>query len=229
MGSDGGDGNTSLGGLEKALTELQKQTAADKEQEAKDLSEAVAAREKSLAELKAELMGADGGDGKTSLGGLEKALTELQKQTAADKEQEAKELSEAVTGCEKSLAELKAELMGAEGEDSGGQMQEFRKQLANSAQDLEKRSTANGTKIDALEARLEAAGIQAGDGEATIQDRLDTLKTAMQEEIAAGSKAQADKTAEVKTEIGTVDETLSSTSQDLSKKIEALEARLEAA
>merc|ERR1712166_1504911 len=116
MGSDGADGEskTSLGGLEKALAELQKQTAADKEQEAKELSEAVEARDKSLAELKAELMGADGGDGKTSLGGLEKALTELQKQTAADKEQEAKDLSEAVTGCEKSLAELKAELMGAE-------------------------------------------------------------------------------------------------------------------
>merc|ERR1712166_816563 len=94
MGSDGADGEskTSLGGLEKALAELQKQTAADKEQEAKELSEAVEARDKSLAELKAELMGADGGDGKTSLGGLEKALTELQKQTAADKEQEAKDL-----------------------------------------------------------------------------------------------------------------------------------------
>merc|ERR1740130_794581 len=103
--------------------------------EAKELGEAVAARDKSLAELKAELMG---GESTTSLGDLEKALTELQKQTAADKEQEAKDLSEAVTGCEKSLAELKAELMGAEGEDSGGQMQEFRKQLANSAQDLEK-------------------------------------------------------------------------------------------
>merc|ERR1712166_994058 len=90
MGSDGADGEskTSLGGLEKALTELQKQTAADKEQEAKDLSEAVTGREKSLAELKAELMGADGDDGKTSLAGLEKALTELQKQTTADKEQE---------------------------------------------------------------------------------------------------------------------------------------------
>merc|ERR1712166_688137 len=101
MGSDGADGEskTSLGGLEKALTELQKQAAADKEQEAKDLSEAVTGREKSLAELKAELMGSDGGDGKTSLGGLEKALTELQKQTAADKEQEAKDLTEAVTGC----------------------------------------------------------------------------------------------------------------------------------
>merc|ERR1712166_1716578 len=129
MGSDGDDGKTSLGGLEKALTELQKQTTADKEQEAKDLtavneqlkgtqselgaavdaleqalkqqmeankdqeakelSEAVTAREKSLAELKAQLMGSEGDDGKTSLGGLEKALTELQKQTAADKEQEA--------------------------------------------------------------------------------------------------------------------------------------------
>merc|ERR1740130_1983551 len=88
----GGESKTSLGDLEKALTELQKQTAADKEQESKELSEAVAAREKSLAELKAELMGSDEGDGKTSLGGLEKALTELQKQTAADKEQEAKEL-----------------------------------------------------------------------------------------------------------------------------------------
>merc|ERR1712166_1096473 len=153
--------------------------AADKEQAAKQLGDGVAGCEKSLAELKTELMGSDGADGesKTSLGGLEKALTELQKQTAADKEQEAKDLSEAVTGREKSLAELKAELMGAEGEDSGGQMQEFRKQLANSAQDLEQRSAANGTKIDALEARLEAAGIQAGDGEATIQDRLDTLKT----------------------------------------------------
>merc|ERR1711865_1328542 len=63
---------------------------ADKEQEAKDLGEAVEARDKSLAELKAELMG---GESTTSLGGLEKALTELQKQTAADKEQEAKDLT----------------------------------------------------------------------------------------------------------------------------------------
>jgi len=70
--------------------------------------------------------------------------------------------------------------------------------LSSTSQDLSK-------KIEALEARLEAAGIQAGDGEATIQDRLDTLKTAMQEEIAAGSKAQADKTAAIEAEIGDVD------------------------